>query len=204
MDGFTTLTGVAAPLPIINIDTDMLAPGESMKTVSKTGLARYLFADMRYRPDGSEDPKFVLNKPAYREATILVAGDNFGCGSSREHAVWCLKDFGIRCVIAPSFADIFSLNAIRNGLLLISFSKDVVDLLVDDASKGANATFTIDLPSQQVTRPNGETLAFEVDPFRKSYLMNGMTDAALVAGLTEVVGTFEADQRRRQPWLWTG
>jgi 3-isopropylmalate/(R)-2-methylmalate dehydratase small subunit len=204
MEKFTTLTAVAAPLRLANIDTDMLAPGESMKTVSKTGLAPYLFGDMRYHPDGSEDPDFVLNKPAYRKAQILVAGPNFGCGSSREHAVWCLRDFGIRCVVAPSFADIFFLNCLRNGILLVTLPKDQVELLLTDAEKGANATLTVDLLEQRIARPNGETLDFAVDPFRKHYLTNGLDDTQVVDRMARSIGAFEERQRAARPWMWGG
>lgn len=202
MEKFTTLTAVAAPLPIVNIDTDMIAPGESMKTVSKTGLAPYLFSDMRYHPDGSENPDFVLNRPAYRRAQILIAGANFGCGSAREHAVWCLKNFGIRCVIAPSFADIFFLNSLRNGLLLVTLLKAQVELLLVDAEKGADATLTVDLLNQRITRPNGEFVPFAVDPFRKHYLSNGLDDTVVVDRMARAIGDFEKRQQTERPWLW--
>lgn len=202
MDPFTTITGVAAPMPLANIDTDMIAPGEAMHTVAKEGLGPHLFARMRYRADGSENPDFVLNRPAYRRASILVARENFGCGSSREHAVWALKDFGIRCIIAPSFADIFFVNALRNGILLITMPSAMVDLLLEDAAKGANAVFTVDLKSQVLVRPDGEAVPFEVDPFRKDCLIAGRTDAERIASMREQLNRFEAWQRAARPWLW--
>lgn len=202
MESFTTLTGVAAPLPIANVDTDMIAPGDAMKTVTKDGLAPHLFARFRYRADGSEDPDFVLNRPAYRNARILIARDNFGCGSSREHAVWALRDFGIRCIIAPSFADIFFLNAFRNGLLLISLDADSVERLLLDAGRGANATFTVDLEKQVIVRPDGETQGFDIDPFRRDFLLAGRTDSERIAETRAMISRFEESQRSRRPWLW--
>ena len=165
MDKFTTLTGVAAPLPIINVDTDKIIPKQHLKTVERTGLGKALFEELRYRDDGSENPDFVLNQPAYRQAKILVAGENFGCGSSREHAPWALMDFGIRCVIASSFADIFYNNSFKNGMLLIKLPQAIVNELMDDAKKGANARLTVDLASQTITRPDGGTVKFDIDPF---------------------------------------
>jgi 3-isopropylmalate/(R)-2-methylmalate dehydratase small subunit len=167
MDKFTTLTGVAAPLPIVNVDTDMIIPKQYLKTIKRTGLGKGLFAELRYREDGSENPDFVLNKPAYRNAKILVAGDNFGCGSSREHAPWALLDFGIRCVISTSFADIFYNNCFKNGILPIKVSKEDLDKLMDDASRGANATLSIDLEKQEIRGPDGGCVKFEIDAFRK-------------------------------------
>src|SRR5579872_1658212 len=163
MDKFTVLTGVAAPLPMINVDTDKIIPKQYLKTITRSGLGKALFDEMRFRPDGSENPDFVLNKPAYRNAKILVAGENFGCGSSREHAPWALMDFGIRCVIAPSFADIFHNNCFQNGVLPIKLPAETVALLMGDAEKGANARLTIDLAAQTITRPDGSTVTFEVD-----------------------------------------
>jgi 3-isopropylmalate/(R)-2-methylmalate dehydratase small subunit len=176
MDKFTTLTGIAAPLPLINIDTDMIIPKQFLKTIKRSGLGKNLFDEMRFDQSGNELPEFVLNKPAYRDAQILVAGDNFGCGSSREHAPWALLDFGIRCVIAPSFADIFFNNCFKNGILPIPLPQEDVDKLMDDASNGANATLTIDLEAQEITRPDGQKIAFEIDPFRKHCLLNGLDD----------------------------
>ena len=168
MDKFTTLTGIAAPLPLINIDTDMIIPKQFLKTIKRSGLGKNLFDEMRFDQSGNELPEFVLNKPAYRDAQILVAGDNFGCGSSREHAPWALLDFGIRCVIAPSFADIFFNNCFKNGILPIPLPQEDVDKLMDDASNGANATLTIDLEAQEITRPDGQKIAFEIDPFMRN------------------------------------
>ena len=170
MDKFTTLEGVAAPLKIINVDTDMVIPKQYLKTIKRTGLGKGLFAEQRYKDDGSENPDFILNKPAYRNAKILVAGDNFGCGSSREHAPWALLDFGIRCVISTSFGDIFYNNCFKNGILPIRVSQDDLDKLFDDAERGANATLTIDLANQEIRGPDGGTVKFEIDPFRKHCL----------------------------------
>ena len=164
MEKFTTLTGVAAPLPMINIDTDKIFPAVYLKTIKRTGLAQWLFQEIRFRPDGSENPDFVLNQGPYRHAKIIVAGDNFGCGSSREHAPWALTDFGITCVIAPSFADIFYNNCFKNGLLPIALPQDIVDELMEDAKKGANAVLTVDLESQTISRPDGEKVHFDIDP----------------------------------------
>src|SRR5215217_6334470 len=176
MDKFSTLTGVAAPLPIINIDTDMIIPKQYLKTIKRTGLGTALFSEMRYNEDGSENPDFVLNKTAYRNAKIIVAGDNFGCGSSREHAPWALLDFGIRCVISTSFADIFYNNCFKNGILPLVLPKAVCQQLIDDAERGANATLTIDLEAQELTRPDGERIAFEVEPSRRSRLLAGLDE----------------------------
>ena len=175
MDKFTTLTGVAAPLPLVNVDTDMIIPKQYLKTIQRTGLGKGLFDEMRYLDDGSENPDFVLNKPAYRNAEILVAGENFGCGSSREHAPWALLDFGIRCVIAPSFADIFYNNCFKNGILPVVLPQEDVDRLMDDAGRGANAVVTVDLESQTIAGPDGGTVAFEIDPHRRRCLLKGST-----------------------------
>src|SRR6266852_9091345 len=166
MQKFTTLEGIAAPLPMINVDTDKIIPKQHLKTIERTGLGRVLFDEMRYRNDGSENPDFILNKPAYRHAKVIVAGENFGCGSSREHAPWALLDFGISCVIAASFADIFYNNCFKNGVLPIALPKEIVEELMEDARKGANAVMTIDLDSQTITRPDGEKVHFELDAFR--------------------------------------
>jgi 3-isopropylmalate/(R)-2-methylmalate dehydratase small subunit len=201
MDKFTVLTGVAAPLPMINVDTDKIIPKQYLKTIERSGLGKALFDEMRYRPDGSENPDFVLNKPAYRAAKILVAGENFGCGSSREHAPWALLDFGIRCVIAPSFADIFHSNCFQNGVLPIKLPAETVALLMADAEKGANARLTIDLAAQTITRPDGSTVAFEVDSFRKHCLLNGLDDIGVTLQKEPAIAGFEAKQRSTQPWV---
>ena len=179
MEKFTKLTGVAAPLPMINVDTDMIIPKQFLKTIQRTGLGKALFDEMRYNQDGSEKPDFVLNKPAYRKAKILVTGDNFGCGSSREHAPWALLDFGIRCVIAPSFADIFYDNCFKNGILPITLPQEHVDKLMDDAERGANAIISIDLEKQEIRGPDGGMIKFEIDAFRKQCLLNGWDDIGL-------------------------
>ena len=199
MDKFTTLTGVAAPLPITNIDTDMIIPKQFLKTIHRSGLGKNLFDEMRYNPDGSEVPDFVLNQPAYRDAEILVAGDNFGCGSSREHAPWALLDFGIRCVISTSFADIFFNNCFKNGILPIVMPPEVVEVLMEDARKGANARMTVDLDSQTVTTSDGESFRFEVDPFKKRCLMEGLDDIGLTMEKAAAIDTFEAAAAQARP-----
>ncbi|MBW7852140.1 MAG: 3-isopropylmalate dehydratase small subunit [Rhodospirillales bacterium] len=201
MDKFTKLTGVAAPLPIINVDTDMIIPKQFLKTIKRTGLGRNLFDEMRYTPDGREVPDFVLNQPAYRKAVILVAGANFGCGSSREHAPWALLDFGIRCIIAPSFADIFYNNCFKNGILPIRLPQEQVDKLMDDARRGANAIVTVDLEKQEITGPDGGCIRFEVDPFRKHCLLNGLDDIGLTLQKADRIEAFETRMRQSQPWL---
>ncbi len=202
MQKFTTLTGVAAPLPMINVDTDMIIPKQFLKTIRRTGLGRNLFDELRYNQDGSEKPDFVLNRPAWRKASILVAGENFGCGSSREHAPWALLDFGIRCVIAPSFADIFYNNCFKNGILPIVLPKADVARLMDDAERGANAIVTIDLAKQEITGPDGGRIGFEIDPFRKHCLLNGLDDIGLTLEKAAAIDAFEARNRTGQPWLW--
>ena len=199
MQPFTTLTGVAAPLKIVNVDTDMIIPKQYLKTIKRTGLGAGLFAEMRFREDGSENPDFVLNRPAYRNAQILVAGDNFGCGSSREHAPWALLDFGIRCVIATSFADIFYNNCFKNGILPITVSPEDLEKLFDDAERGANATLTIDLDKQEIRGPDGGRIGFEIDPFRKHCLMNGLDDIGLTLEKGAAIDTFERMLGER-PW----
>jgi 3-isopropylmalate/(R)-2-methylmalate dehydratase small subunit len=201
MDKFTTLTGVAAPLPIINVDTDKIIPKQHLKTVERTGLGKALFEELRYRDDGSENPDFVLNQPAYRQAKILVAGENFGCGSSREHAPWALMDFGIRCLIASSFADIFYNNSFKNGMLLIKLPQAIVNELMDDAKKGANARLTVDLASQTITRPDGGTVKFDIDPFLKDCLLNGLDDIGLTLKKESKIAAYEQKQHLSQPWL---
>lgn len=201
MDKFTTLTGVAAPLAIANIDTDKIIPARYLKTIKRTGLGTALFAGLRYKDDGSENPDFVLNKPAYRKAQILVAEDNFGCGSSREHAPWALADFGIRCVISTSFADIFYNNCFKNGILPVVVAKDDLEKLMDDASRGANATLTVDLENQVIKGPDGGTLAFEIDPFRKHCLLNGLDDIGLTLEKSASVSAYEQKTAGERPWL---
>jgi 3-isopropylmalate/(R)-2-methylmalate dehydratase small subunit len=203
MDKFTTLTltGVAAPLEIINVDTDMIIPKQYLKTIKRTGLGTGLFSEMRYSQDGAENPDFVLNKPAYRQAKILVAGDNFGCGSSREHAPWALADFGIKCVISTSFADIFYNNCFKNGILPITVSPDNLDKLMDDARRGANATLTVDLESQTIKGPDGGTITFDIDPFRKHCLLNGLDDIGLTLEKASSIGAYEAKAAESRPWL---
>jgi 3-isopropylmalate/(R)-2-methylmalate dehydratase small subunit len=191
MQPFTRLTGVAAPLKIINVDTDMIIPKQYLKTILRTGLGKGLFSEMRYREDGSENPDFVLNRPAYQKAQILVAGDNFGCGSSREHAPWALLDFGIRCVISTSFADIFYNNCFKNGILPIKVSKEDLDKLFDDAERGANATITVDLEAQEIRGPDGGVVKFEIDPFRKRCLLEGLDDIGLTLEKAAKIDSYE-------------
>jgi len=201
MEKFTTLTGVAAPLPIVNVDTDMIIPKDYLKTIKRTGLGKGLFAEMRYREDGSENPDFVLNKPAYRNAKILVAGDNFGCGSSREHAPWALLDFGIRCVISTSFADIFYNNCFKNGILPIKVSREDLEKLMDDAERGANATLTVDLEAQEIHGPDGGVVHFEIDGFRKHCLLNGLDDIGLTLKKAPAIEAFEKKVAAARPWV---
>jgi len=201
MEKFTTLTGVAAPMNMINIDTDMIIPKQYLTTVGRTGLGKALFFEMRYNDDGSENPDFVLNQPAYRNATILVAGDNFGCGSSREHAPWALLDFGIRCVIATSFADIFYNNCFKNGILPIKLPPEDVAKLMDDAERGANATVTIDLENQIITGPDGGEVKFDLDEFKKHCLFNGLDDIGLTMKNAAKIDDYEDAQKSSQPWL---
>ena len=202
MQPFTTLTSTPAPLKVINVDTDMIIPKQYLKTIKRTGLGTALFSEMRYKEDGSENPDFVLNQPAYRKSEILVAGDNFGCGSSREHAPWALLDFGIRCVISTSFADIFYNNCFKNGILPIKVSKEDLDKLMDDASRGANATLSIDLEKQEIRGPDGGCVKFDLDPFRKHCLLNGLDDVGLTMERKTHIDTFEAKQKQSQPWLY--
>ncbi|WP_339950625.1 3-isopropylmalate dehydratase small subunit [uncultured Albimonas sp.] len=204
MDKFTKLEGVAAPLPQVNVDTDMIIPKQYLKTIKRTGLGKGLFDEMRYNDDRSENPDFVLNKPAYRNAQILVAGENFGCGSSREHAPWALLDFGIRCVIAPSFADIFFNNCFKNGILPIVLPQEEVDKLMDDAQRGSNAVLTVDLENQVINGPDGGEIAFEVDPFRKRCLLEGLDDIGLTMEKAPAIDEYETRARAAQPWLAAG
>ncbi len=201
MEKFTKISGVAAPMPMINIDTDMIIPKQFLKTIKRSGLGVNLFDEMRYDDDGNEIPDFVLNKPAYRDAEILVAGDNFGCGSSREHAPWAIKDFGIRCVIAPSFADIFYNNCFKNGILPIALPQEQVDILMNEASKGANARIEIDLESQTVTTSDGEVMTFEVDAFKKHCLLQGLDDIGLTMEKAKAIDSFESSVGATRPWV---
>ena len=200
MEKFTTLTGIAAPMPLVNIDTDMIIPKQFLKTIQRSGLGVNLFDEMRYTPDGKEIPDFVLNQPAYRSAQIIVAGDNFGCGSSREHAPWALLDFGIRCVIATSFADIFYNNCFKNGILPVVLPQEAVDVLMADARKGANARQTVDLEAQTVTTSDGVSFAFEVDSHRKHCLINGLDDIGLTLEKASAINSFEARAQTLRPW----
>ncbi len=201
MTPFTTLTGVAAPLPQINVDTDMIIPKQFLKTIARTGLGANLFDEMRFRPDGSEIEGFVLNEPAYRQAEILIAGENFGCGSSREHAPWALLDFGIRCVIAPSFADIFHANCFKNGILPVVLPQAEVAALMEEARKGSNARMTVDLAAQTVTTADGVSFGFKVDAFRKHCLLNGLDDIALSLEKTPAIDAFERRSAEARPWV---
>ncbi len=201
MDKFTTLTGVAAPLNIMNIDTDMIIPKQYLKTIARTGLGKGLFSEMRFNADGSENPDFVLNKPAYRAAKIIVAGDNFGCGSSREHAPWALLDYGIRCVISTSFADIFYNNCFQNGILPAKVSAEDLAKLMDDASRGANATLTVDLEKQEIRGPDGGVVKFEIDGFRKHCLLNGLDDIGVTMQKGDKIGSFEKQTSAARPWM---
>ena len=200
MDKFTTLTGIAAPYPVVNIDTDMIIPKDYLKTIKRTGLGSGLFAEARFNEDGSENPDFVLNKPAYRNAQILVAGDNFGCGSSREHAPWALLDFGIRCVISTSFADIFYNNCFKNGILPITVTPDELEKLLDDADRGSNATLTVDLAAQEIRGPDGGVIKFEIDDFKKHCLLNGLDDIGLTLAKKSSIDTYEEKAKTSRPW----
>ncbi|QFU07135.1 3-isopropylmalate dehydratase small subunit [Rhodobacteraceae bacterium THAF1] len=201
MEKFTKITGVAAPLPLINIDTDMIIPKQFLKTIARTGLGKNLFDEMRFDDDGNEIESFVLNQPAYRDAEILVAGENFGCGSSREHAPWAIKDFGIRCVIAPSFADIFFNNCFKNGILPIALPQEQVDMLMKDAEKGANARMEVDLEAQTITTSDGEVVTFDVDAFRKHCLLEGLDDIGLTLEKAAAIDSFEAQASQARPWV---
>ena len=201
MEKFTTLTAVAAPLPMINVDTDMIIPKLYLKTIKRSGLGKNLFQEMRYLDGGSENPDFVLNKPAYREAKILVAGDNFGCGSSREHAPWAIQDFGIRCIVSTSFADIFFNNCFKNGILPIELPQEDIDKLMDDAQRGANAVLTVDLDNQTITGPDGGEIGFEVDAFKKLCLLEGLDEIGLTMEKEQAISDFEAKRRAATPWL---
>jgi 3-isopropylmalate/(R)-2-methylmalate dehydratase small subunit len=201
MDKFTVLEGVAAPLPMINVDTDKVIPKQYLKTIKRTGLGKGLFAEMRYNADGSDNPDFVLNKPAYKNAKIIVAGDNFGCGSSREHAPWALLDYGIRCVISTSFADIFYNNCFKNGILPIKVSPEDLEKLFDDAERGANATLSIDLAKQEIRGPDGGVVHFEIDAFRKHCLLNGLDDIGLTMVKADKIADHESKVKAAKPWM---
>jgi 3-isopropylmalate/(R)-2-methylmalate dehydratase small subunit len=200
MEKFTSLTSVAAPLPMINVDTDMIIPKQFLKTIKRTGLGKSLFYEMRYDEQEKENPDFVLNKPAYRKAQILVAGDNFGCGSSREHAPWALLDFGIRCVISTSFADIFYNNCFKNGILPVAVSPEDLSKLMDDAERGSNATLTVDLENQEIRGPDGGTVHFDIDPFRKKCLLEGVDDIGVTLQKVEKIHAFEDANVVSRPW----
>ncbi|WP_370159509.1 3-isopropylmalate dehydratase small subunit [Salipiger bermudensis] len=201
MEKFEKLTGIAAPMPLVNIDTNMIIPKQFLKTIKRSGLGVHAFDEMRYLDDGSENPDFVLNKPAYRETQILVAGDNFGCGSSREHAPWALADFGIKAVISTSFADIFYNNCFKNGMLPIVLPQEAVDVLMKDAEKGANARMTIDLENQVVTTSDGEEFRFEIDSFKKHCLLEGLDDIGLTMEKVGAIDSFEAQAEQSRPWV---
>jgi len=201
MEKFEKITGVAAPMPLINIDTDMIIPKLFLKTIKRSGLGVHLFDEMRYNDDGSEKPDFVLNQPAYRESEIIVAGDNFGCGSSREHAPWAIKDFGIKCVISTSFADIFFNNCFKNGILPIVLPQEQVDLLMKDAEKGANARMTVDLEAQEITTSDGEVVKFDVDAFKKQCLLEGLDDIGLTLKKADSIASYETMSASARPWV---
>jgi 3-isopropylmalate/(R)-2-methylmalate dehydratase small subunit len=200
MQKFNTLTGIAAYLPMINVDTDMIIPKQYLKTIKRTGLGSGLFAELRYDEAGKPHADFVLHKPPYDKAKILIAGENFGCGSSREHAPWALLDFGISCIIAPSFADIFYNNCFKNGILPIVLPQAEIDKLIDDASRGANAVLHVDLPNQEIRGPDCGKIQFDVDPFRKRCLMEGLDDIGLTLEKADAINEFEGRSRVERPW----
>ena len=201
MQAFTTLTGIAAPLPKANVDTDQIIPARFLKSIERTGFGKNLFANFRYNPDGTENPDFVLNQEPYRRAEVLIAYENFGCGSSREHAPWALLDFGIRCVIAPDFADIFHNNSFKNGVLPVKLPRAVCEQLIEDARMGENARITVDLEREVVVRPNGEEIPFKVDPLRRHLLLNGLDDIGQTLQHVSAIDAYEAKQKAAQPWL---
>lgn len=201
MDKFETFTGIAAPMPLVNIDTDMIIPKVFLKSIARTGFGKNLFDEMRYNRDGTEIPDFVLNKPQYREAQILIAGDNFGCGSSREHAPWAIADFGIKCIVSTSFADIFFNNSFKNGILPIVLPQEQVDILMKDAEKGANARMTVDLEAQEITTSDGEVITFEVDAFKKHCLLNGLDDIGLTMEKSASIKSYEDKASQERPWV---
>ena len=200
MEKFEKLHGIAAPMPLVNIDTDMIIPKVFLKSIKRTGFGKHLFDEMRYNRDGSEIPDFVLNKPQYRDAQILIAGDNFGCGSSREHAPWAIADFGIRCVVSTAFADIFFNNCFKNGILPVVLPQEQVDMLMADAEKGANARMTVDLEAQEITTSDGQVIAFEVDAFKKHCLLNGLDDIGLTMEKADAIDAYEARAAAERPW----
>jgi 3-isopropylmalate/(R)-2-methylmalate dehydratase small subunit len=202
MEKFTTLSGVAAPLDMMNVDTDMIIPKLHLRTIKRTGLGKVVFDELRFHTDGSEKPEFILNQEPYRGAKILIAGDNFGCGSSREHAPWALLDYGIRCIISTSFADIFYNNCFKNGILPITVAPAELDMLMADATDPDNPEFTVDLEAKTITRPQGETLRFNIDDFRRDCLLNGLDDIGLTLQKVDKIDAFEAAQRQQQPWLY--
>ena len=202
MEKFTKLTGVAAPMDAINIDTDQIIPKLHLRTIKRTGLGKVVFDELRFNPDGTEKPEFVLNQEPYRNAEILVAGDNFGCGSSREHAPWALLDFGIRCIVSTSFADIFYNNCFKNGILPVTVSAEELEALMADASDRENPVLTVDLRAQEITRPNGATVRFGIDDFRRACLLDGLDDIGLTMQKMDRIDAFEAAQREQQPWLY--
>ncbi|MGH6922991.1 MAG: 3-isopropylmalate dehydratase small subunit [Propylenella sp.] len=201
MDKFTTLTAVAAPMPRVNIDTDAIIPKQYLKTIGRTGLGKGLFSEWRYNDDGSDNPDFVLNKPAYKNARIIVAGDNFGCGSSREHAPWALKDFGISCVISTRFGDIFYNNCFQNGLLPVVVSPEDLEKLMDDAERGANATLTVDLENQEIRGPDGGVVTFEIDSFKKHCMLNGLDGVGLTMEKADKIAAYEEKHQADRPWV---
>jgi 3-isopropylmalate/(R)-2-methylmalate dehydratase small subunit len=201
MEKFEKLQGIAAPMPLVNIDTDMIIPKVFLKSIQRTGFGKNLFDEMRYNRDGSEIEDFVLNKPQYRSAEILIAGDNFGCGSSREHAPWAIADFGIKCVVSTSFADIFFNNCFKNGILPIVLPQEQVDILMEDAEKGENARMTVDLEAQEITTSDGQTIGFEVDAFKKHCLLNGLDDIGLTMEKADAIDAFEAQAGAARPWV---
>jgi 3-isopropylmalate/(R)-2-methylmalate dehydratase small subunit len=201
MDKFETFSGIAAPMPLVNIDTDMIIPKVFLKSIARTGFGKNLFDEMRYNRDGTEIPDFVLNKPQYREAQILIAGDNFGCGSSREHAPWALDDFGIKVIVSTSFADIFFNNCFKNGMLPVVLPQDQVDLLMRDAEKGENARMTVDLAAQEITTSEGDVITFDVDAFKKHCLLNGLDDIGLTLEKADSITTFEEQAAQARPWV---
>lgn len=202
MQAFTKLTGIAAPLPKANVDTDQIIPARFLKSISRLGFGKNLFANFRYKEDGSENPDFVLNQEPYRRAEVLIAFENFGCGSSREHAPWALLDFGIRCVIAPDFADIFHNNCFKNGVLPVRLPREICEKLMEDAKLGGNARISVDLERQVVVRPNGEEIAFQIDPLRRHLMLNGLDDIGQTMQHAPAIDGFEARQRVAQPWLY--
>ena len=201
MEKFEKLTGIAAPMPLVNIDTDMIIPKVFLKSIQRTGFGKNLFDEMRYNRDGTEIEDFVLNKPQYRNSEILVVGDNFGCGSSREHAPWAIADFGIKCVISTSFADIFFNNCFKNGILPIVLPQEQVDILMKDAEKGANARMTVDLEAQEITTSDGEVIKFDVDAFKKHCLLNGLDDIGLTMEKAGAIEAFENKMAQERPWV---